>query len=244
MPLPKKNIEQIFEGVYSGEIDINNLPVMLSEFTYDELMKFVKDGFGKLSTEAKQLKFDFYDRNITAFSGAKNFQEVKDLNRLVFLEDGSKRPFKEFREFAQSIDDEYNINWLKTEQDTAFVVSQSADQWTNFEDDKEELPLLEYQTVGDQRVRDEHADWDGIVRPVDDSFWDTNMPPNGFNCRCQVIQKSEGKQSDLRDVRKNDDPMFDVNPGKVDYIFDEQKHPYFQHARSESREFQKAITWH
>lgn len=44
-----------------------------------------------------------------------------------------------------------------------------------------------YVTVGDDRVRDEHAELDGVTLPKDDPFWLRNYPPNGWNCRCSVI---------------------------------------------------------
>ena len=50
------------------------------------------------------------------------------------------------------------------------------------------LPMLTYQTVGDGRVRPEHAMLDEISRPVGDKFWNTYFPPNGWNCRCTVLQ--------------------------------------------------------
>lgn len=45
----------------------------------------------------------------------------------------------------------------------------------------------EYATVGDDRVRPEHAALDGVRLPKDDPFWSKNMPPNGWGCRCQAI---------------------------------------------------------
>jgi SPP1 gp7 family putative phage head morphogenesis protein len=45
----------------------------------------------------------------------------------------------------------------------------------------------EYTTVGDNRVRDEHAVLDGIKLPKDDPFWQRFWPPNGYNCRCTVL---------------------------------------------------------
>lgn len=41
-------------------------------------------------------------------------------------------------------------------------------------------------SVGDHRVRHNHALMHGIIRPISDSYWLTHWPPNGFNCRCYV----------------------------------------------------------
>lgn len=243
MALTQSQIDKILKGIHSGDIDIDSLPDKLSAFTYSELITFVESGFGKLDSAFKTAKMELYRGNVSAFSGAKTFQEVKDLTNFVFNPDGSKRKFKEFREFAQPITEQYNVRWLKTEQDTAFAVSQGADQWNDFEKDKELFPMLKYQTAADERVRHEHAGWDNLVFPVDDSFWDTRMPSNGWNCRCQVIKLTEGKKSSLKGVSKNSSEQFNVNPGKVDYIYDPKKHPYFKHTKSEDKAFKKAVTW-
>jgi len=90
--------------------------------------------------------------------------------------------------------------------------------------------LLKYQTAKDKDVRDEHRAWDNIIRPVDDKFWKTHMPPNGFNCRCIVIQLEKGKVTDLRGVKANDEKLFANNPGQEELIFTETgagQHPYF-----------------
>lgn len=39
-----------------------------------------------------------------------------------------------------------------------------------------------YATVGDDRVRPEHAMLDGLTREKDDPIWKTLWPPNGWNC--------------------------------------------------------------
>lgn len=46
----------------------------------------------------------------------------------------------------------------------------------------------EYVTVGDDRVRPTHAALDGFRAPKDDPAWSRIMPPNGYNCRCSVIE--------------------------------------------------------
>lgn len=47
---------------------------------------------------------------------------------------------------------------------------------------------LEYATVGDDRVRPAHAALDGVKLPKDDPRWNSIMPPNGYNCRCTVVE--------------------------------------------------------
>ena len=231
--LSKKQIEKLLQGVFSGELSVFNLPQEIFEFTYSELMTVVDKGFGGgvndfIKGSARGNKALGYQNNIYTFSGAKTFQEVKDLSLLVFKEDGTKRGFKEFREFGQQINEQYNVNFLRTEQDTAFGMAQGGEQWIGIEEDKELFPMLTYETVADGRVRDEHAAWDQLTFPVEHEFWNTRMPPNDWNCRCSVSKHTEGEMSGLKGVPKNDSKMFNVNPGKVDYIFNPKVHPYYK----------------
>lgn len=46
----------------------------------------------------------------------------------------------------------------------------------------------EYVTVGDDRVRANHAAMDGTRYPKNHPFWRTAWPPCGWNCRCAVIE--------------------------------------------------------
>lgn len=72
-----------------------------------------------------------------------------------------------------------------------------------------------YVTVGDDRVRPEHQKLDGVTLPKEDPFWLNFWPPNGWNCRCQVIPifKSTKIKQAPRDVLP--DRGFDVNFGLV-----------------------------
>lgn len=54
-------------------------------------------------------------------------------------------------------------------------------------------PFVQYRTVGDVRVRDEHAVLDGHVFAVDDPVWQRIAPPNGFNCRCSMVTLSNAQ---------------------------------------------------
>ena len=53
-----------------------------------------------------------------------------------------------------------------------------AAKWENYAEDGDDY-LLQYRTAGDDKVRPEHAELNGVTLPQSDSFWDTYYPPNG-----------------------------------------------------------------
>ena len=75
--------------------------------------------------------------------------------------------------------------------DTNMRTAYAHGQWQRIQRAKESAPYLSYNAVMDSRTRPEHAAWDGIILPVDHPFWKTHFPPNGWRCRCSVIQLSE-----------------------------------------------------
>lgn len=66
----------------------------------------------------------------------------------------------------------------------------AAGDWAQIQETKAEAPYLMYDAIDDGRTRPQHRAWDGIVLPIDDPWWNTHRPPNGWNCRCSVIQLS------------------------------------------------------
>ncbi len=60
----------------------------------------------------------------------------------------------------------------------------------------ERAPWLLYDAVLDSRTRPKHREWDGTILRWDDPWWNTRYPPNGWNCRCSVIQLDD---ADLRE---------------------------------------------
>ena len=57
-------------------------------------------------------------------------------------------------------------------------------------------PYLMYDAINDSRTRPSHRAMDGIIRHVDDPFWSTHYPPNGYRCRCRAISLSETQASE------------------------------------------------
>lgn len=74
--------------------------------------------------------------------------------------------------------------------DTNLRQSYAAGRWAAIERNKKRQPLVMYRTMRDERVRASHAQWDGVVLPVDHPFWRTHYPPNGWRCRCRAFALS------------------------------------------------------
>jgi SPP1 gp7 family putative phage head morphogenesis protein len=73
----------------------------------------------------------------------------------------------------------------------------AAGQWSQIEAQRDTAPLLMYDALDDFRTRPAHRAWDGKLLPVDSPWWRTHYPPNGWNCRCGVIQLSEDEAAQM-----------------------------------------------
>jgi SPP1 gp7 family putative phage head morphogenesis protein len=71
----------------------------------------------------------------------------------------------------------------------------AAGRWKQIQRLKSVRPYLRYVHVDPDLTqpgsRHEHANWHGTVLPVDDPWWNSHFPPNGFSCRCYVQSLSE-----------------------------------------------------
>lgn len=127
---------------------------------------------------------------------------------------------------------------LRTIYDTNLRQAQSAGRYERMQRTKARRPYARYVCVDDGNTRAEHWRWHGLVLPIDDPFWDTHWPPNGWGCRCKVMQLSDRdlerygfkvgaapavetvtyvneRTGQRTRVPKGIDPSFDYNPGKV-----------------------------
>lgn len=126
-----------------------------------------------------------------------------------------------------------HLQWAETEENHFVASGQAAQKWLDIERDAEKLPYLVYRTAEDEFVRESHKLLDGVVLPVGHEFWETHIPPLGYNCRCQVQQKTAAQASTMKRFGETppevapDKPMFANNPGKSGLAF-LNKHPYFK----------------
>ena len=69
-------------------------------------------------------------------------------------------------------------------------------QWERITRNRDTHPYLIYELGPSQNHRDEHVAWSGLILPLDDSWWSSHYPPNGFGCKCRVraINKRQYKR--------------------------------------------------
>ena len=157
------------------------------------------------------------------FSGIKTFHELNEAFPSLLDEDGNPKPFNRFLNDVQKVHKAYNVRYLRTEYNFAHASALMAARWKRFERDSDRY-LLQYRTVGDDRVRRTHRMLHGITLPITSKFWDYYTPPLSWNCRCTVAQVRRGKYP-VSDEREAMDlgsqatagkyqEMFMFNPGK------------------------------
>lgn len=161
------------------------------------------------------------------FSGIKTFHELNEAFPSLLDENGVRKPFERFFNDVRTINDTYNRNYLRAEYNFAHAAADMAAKWEQFDDS--DRYLLQYRTAGDAKVRPEHAELNGVTLPKNDTFWDTYYPPNGWNCRCTVVEVRKGKykqtphdQAMARGAKatlKDNKRMFQFNPGKQQKTF-------------------------
>lgn len=157
------------------------------------------------------------------FSGIKTFHELNEAFPSLLDEEGKPKPFKRFLKDVQKINNTYNGSYLRTEYNFARNASLMAAKWKEFEADGDRYNL-QYRTAGDERVRASHQRLDKITLPITSRFWDDYLPPNGYGCRCTVVQVRKGKYplSDEREALNlasqatagKHQEMMKFNPGK------------------------------
>lgn len=162
------------------------------------------------------------------FSGLKTFHELNEAFPSLLDEDGSKKPFERFLNDVQKVDETYNRNYLRAEYNFAGASAEMAARWENYEKDGDEY-YLQYRTAGDDKVRPEHAALNGVTLPMSDPFWDEYYPPNGWNCRCNVVQvlkdtnaptdRDEAYRRAQNALGKDTKGMFRFNSGKQEKTF-------------------------
>jgi hypothetical protein len=211
------------------------------EKPYQNLMKSTFDIFNFAIVDnnvpeemKKALQSDAY-----LFGSLKTNAQLFEASKLLLNDEGRLKPFSEVSKQFDSLNINYNQNYLEAEYEFAVASSQSAAQWANI--GGSDRYNLQYRTAKDERVRASHQALADITLPKEDPFWSSFYPPNGWRCRCTAVEvlkdKYEASSSEtaikagekatteVGKDGKNRLEIFRFNPGQKQVVFP-PTHPY------------------
>ena len=193
-----------------------------------KVQEFINAHAGALDSTFKQVEMSDamrkrLQRSDYIFSGMKTFHELNEAFPSMLDENGNRKTFERFLNDVRKIDNTYNSSYLRAEFNFVQSSAEMAAKWEGFMEDGDRYNL-QYRTAGDGKVRPEHAALNGVTLLPSDPFWEEYYPPNGWNCRCTVVQvrKSKypatphdeamalGEEALQRDTKG----IFHFNPGK------------------------------
>lgn len=229
----REQISSLFEGMMRTVYNQEGSSFEIGILSEPGVQNFIEGHAAVLDSAFQQVEMSDVmrqrlNRSDYIFSGMKTFHELNEAFPSLIDENGNRKSFEQFLNDVQSIDKTYNVNYLRAEYNFAQSSATMAAKWEQFMEDGDRYNL-QYRTAHDGRVRPEHAALEGVTLPPSDSFWEEYYPPNGWNCRCTVIQvrKTKFPETDheeamglgeeaLQNDKKN---MFHFNPGKEEKTF-------------------------
>lgn len=218
------------------EKGINDIDPDLFEHTFTALEKAAEKGYGK--TEFGTPDHDFLNAlkyNNAVFSAFKTHLQQKELHQNLFDEEGNMKSFDRFRRDTEQIISDYNVNWLRTEYDTAIHRARTAADFRQFEKDTDLYPNLKWLPSVSPHPRELHRQFYGVIRAADDPWWKENYPGNLWNCKCGITNTDEPVTTGpIRPVRIIPAKGLDENPAFSKKCFSES-HPYFGAARRDKQ---------
>ena len=224
----QERLRAAFKSMMKGLFKQKGASLDINIIASKEAQTFVETHADVLNSAFKQTKMsgvmrDRLEHSTYIFSGLKTFHELNEAFPSLVDEQGNKKPFERFLNDVQKIDDTYNRNYLRAEYNFAHSSAVMAAKWEEFSHDGDTYNL-QYRTVGDDHVRPEHAALNGTTLPFSDAFWDSYYPPNGWNCRCTVVQvrktkypetpREEAYRRGAEALANDTRGMFRFNPGK------------------------------
>lgn len=224
----RTRLTEAFSGLMSALFRQKGATLDINILASDEAQNFISthadildQAFQKVPmTEAMRRRLT---RSDYIFSGLKTFHELNEAFPSLLDENGNRKSFEQFYNDVQKIDKTYNQNYLHAEYNFVHASAEMAAKWEQYAEDGDRYNL-QYRTAGDDKVRPEHAALNGVTLPMSDTFWETYYPPNGWNCRCTVVQVRKSKYATTprheamargeEALQSDTKGIFRFNPGK------------------------------
>ena len=193
----REQLTRLFDGMMKALYKQEGANLDIQIIASDEAQQFITAHAGALDASFTEVKMSDLmrqrlQRSNYIFSGMKTFHELNEAFPSLLDENGNRKSFEQFLNDVRKIDNTYNSNYLRAEYNFVHSSAQMAARWEEFAADGDRYNL-QYRTMRDAKVRPTHADLHGVTLPMNDPFWEEFYPPNGWNCRCTVVQVRKSK---------------------------------------------------
>jgi len=176
-----------------------------------------------------------FKENAAIFAAFKNHQQTKEIAALLYDADGKLVPFYKFKKEALKISDNYNINWLQTEYNTAVRAARMAANMKQYERTAHLYPNLEYIETNAAHPRDSHLMYVGTILPIGHEWWRTHLPPSDWNCDCSV-RPTDKEATPVPPDYGGINPIFANNPAQTAEFINTKETPYYKHTDESLRD--------
>ena len=226
----RKQLSELFDGMMRTLYSLEGSQFRIEVLAEPKIQKFIDAHAGVLDSTFKKVEMSDamrkrLQRSDYIFSGMKTFHELNEAFPSLLDSNGNRKTFEAFLNDVRKIDKTYNSNYLRAEYNFVQSSAEMAAKWERFSEDGDRYNL-QYRTAGDGKVRPEHAALNGVTLPPSDPFWEEYYPPNGWNCRCTVVQvrrskypvtpHNEAMALGEEALQRDTKGIFHFNPGKED----------------------------
>lgn len=217
--------KRVAKLIYAGKMQPGDIDPAMVKKMARQLMKAVTEGLGG-TTSVPESFTRHIEQNILVFSGFKNNAQLTEARNLLLASDGSYRNFHDWFEDIKAINGTYNEVYANAEYSNALGSAQNIASYHDYVANG--IDVLKFQTVGDSRVRPDHAILNGIVCKITDPLFDKYSTPLDWGCRCEWVPAIGGEITGFtKDELPHVPPMFSTNMAKTGIIFPDH-HPYFK----------------
>lgn len=226
-----KFTDQLAEYIFEGK-DTLGIEAGLISSEANLLLQALRDNFKTFNAWEGEdhLMLQMMEYNLFEFAASKTESRLAAMTDLLFDENKEIRSFSSFRAECDKLMEDYNHNWLETEYNLSIAVGQNSARYVEFMSEKDTVTsFVKYQTAGDDRVRTAHQALDGKVFNLNDPAAMDLWPPNGFGCRCEMVQylgdKTEAMSGEkAKNLMYSSDPkfqdsQFEINRGNLKQVF-------------------------
>ncbi len=229
-----ENIKSLVKKLIRAVYDKNNILGAKGQLIASEALLMInalRDNFKTFNpyTGPDQLVLQMMEYNVFEFSASKTEARYAAMTELITNGDKGIREFNDFERLCLEKTEDLNNRYLQTEYNLSISVGQNSAAYVRFMAEKDTVTnLVQYQTVGDENVRESHQILDGKIFSLDDKEAMKLWPPNGYGCRCEMLQYvGSGKPisgrtgTELlysRDVKFRNS-QFEINRGDLKGVF-------------------------